>query len=127
MQELKSVPTSAGEHVFWTVDLGYERLYRARGDELRFTAPGFAAVEVAGFTSGDVLLFDVTRPHTPALVAGASVLPAGDGTYTLGFGVGRADGGEYLAVSSARAKPPVAVGAWLAIRPADPRTGRTTS
>jgi hypothetical protein len=39
------------------------------------------------------------------------VVPAGDGTYTLAFGVGRAEGGEYLAVSAGRAKPAV-VGAW---------------
>jgi hypothetical protein len=95
-----------------SVDLGYERLYRARADELTFTAPGFAGVEVAGFSSSDVLLFDVTTPDAPALVAGASLVPAGDGTYTLGFGVGRPEGGRYLAVASSQAKAPEGVVPW---------------
>ena len=95
-----------------SVDLEYERLYRAEGDELAFTAPGFAAVEVAGFSSGDLFLLDVTDPAWPVLVVGRSVLPAGDGTYTLHFGVGRPEGGRYLAVAPGQAKAPVAVTAW---------------
>jgi uncharacterized repeat protein (TIGR01451 family) len=103
-----------------SVDLGYERLYRAEGDQLAFSAPAFAGVEVSGFTNADVLLFDVTTPGTPALVSGASVVPAGDGTFTLEFGVGRADGGRYLAVARAQAKSPAAVGTWQRSNLLDP-------
>jgi uncharacterized repeat protein (TIGR01451 family) len=95
-----------------SVDLGYERRYRAQGDELAFTAPGFASVEVTGFSSSDVALFDVTAPDEPALVTGASVVPAGDGTFTIGFGVGRPDGGRYLAVAWTSANAPTALLAW---------------
>jgi uncharacterized repeat protein (TIGR01451 family) len=95
-----------------SVDLGYERRYRARNDELTFTAPGFAGVDVTGFSSSDVVLFDVTTPDTPALVTGASVVPAGDGTYTLELGVGRPEGGRYLAVAWPRAKAPAGIVAW---------------
>lgn len=121
--ELKAVlgPGVPESIVFYdSVDLGYERRYRARDDELGFTAPGFAAVEVGGFSSSDVVLFDVTTPETPALVAGASVVPAGDGTYTLGFGVGRPEGGRYLAVAWPRAKAPAAVVPWRTSDLTDP-------
>ena len=95
-----------------SVDLEYERLYRAEADELAFTAPGFAAVDVAGFSSADVVLLDVTDPARPTRVVGGSVLPAGDGTYTLHFGVSRPEGGRYLAVASNRAKTLVRVTPW---------------
>jgi hypothetical protein len=95
-----------------SVDLEYERLYRAEADELAFVAPGLAAVDVAGFSSADVVLLDVTNPARPARVVGGSVLPAGDGSFTLHFGVGRPEGGRYLAVAPGRAKTPVAVTPW---------------
>jgi hypothetical protein len=95
-----------------SVDLEYERLYKAEADELAFVAPGYAAVDVAGFSSADVVLLDVTDPARPARVVGGSVLPAGDGSFTLHFGVGRPEGGRYLAVASGRAKTLVAVTPW---------------
>ncbi len=85
-----------------SVDLTYQRRYRARHDELEFTAAAGATVTVSGFSSPDVILLDITAPESPALVTGHSVVAAGDGTYDVRFGVGGDQWEEsrrYLAVT----------------------------
>lgn len=107
-----------------SVDLTYQRRYRALHDELEFTAPAGATVTVGGFSAPDVMLLDITAPESPAVVTGNSVVAAGDGTYEARFGVGGDQWEEsrrYLAVTHLGTKAPVD----LAARPG--RTRRQTA
>jgi hypothetical protein len=61
-------------------EVRYPSAYRARGNRLTCPAAGHAAILAGGFTRGDILVFDVTDPRHPAMVAaGVSRLP--DGTF----------------------------------------------
>jgi hypothetical protein len=55
-----------------SLDVSYPRRHVALSDRAAFTAAGSGAVHVAGFTVDDALVLDVTSPHTPALVSGAT-------------------------------------------------------
>ena len=79
-------------------DLTYQRAHRAVGDRLRFTA-GSAPVTVTGFSSPDLLFFDVTDARRPVSLTGAVITLAGGG-YQMSF---QAPSGTraYLAVSRA--------------------------
>ena len=82
-------------------DLSYERLYRAAGDQLAFTAPPDSSVTVTGFSSGALLLLDVSDPLRPVQVADPVVTQQSDGTYVLRFGTRSGDqAGRYLAVAA---------------------------
>ncbi len=63
-------------------DVRYTSTYRAHGNELEFPVSGARAVLVSGFTRPDIMLFDVTAPARPAIVA-APVAPLSDGTYGI--------------------------------------------
>jgi uncharacterized repeat protein (TIGR01451 family) len=94
-----------------SIDLSYERQYRAVDDELAFTAPRAAAVQITGFTSADVLVLDVTSPKSPRLVAHTSTL-APDGSLLVRVGaVGGSGTARYLALARQRARVPVEVAA----------------
>ncbi len=58
--------------------LSYRRLHRAVAGRLRFGGGGAPVVTVAGFGSGQILVFEVSDPVRPRLVAGTTV-EAGDG------------------------------------------------
>ncbi len=70
------------------VTISYDALYRAVSNEQRFhtgAAAGPRAVEVEGFTDGDLGLVEITDPHRPVWVklAAGNVVPAIGGSYTL--------------------------------------------
>jgi hypothetical protein len=56
-------------------DLTYQRLYEASGDRLAFRGDGHMPVTVGGFTSPDIMVFDVTNPLIPKLNAATTVGP----------------------------------------------------
>jgi len=60
-------------------DLEYERAYRAVSDSLLLTGSGNSEVTVSGFTSGDLIVLDLSRPTAPRVVSRSSALPGGDG------------------------------------------------
>lgn len=69
-------------------DITYSRLYAAWNDSVTCTAgpsPTPQQIEVVGFTSPDILAFDVTDPlHADVLdLDGRNVVDAGGGAYTL--------------------------------------------
>jgi uncharacterized repeat protein (TIGR01451 family) len=56
-------------------DVTYQRLYEASGDRLAFRGDGHMPVTVGGFTSPDIMVFDVTNPLIPKLNAATTVGP----------------------------------------------------
>jgi hypothetical protein len=55
-----------------SLDVSYPRRHVALSDRSGFTASGSGAVHVAGFTTDDALVLDVTRARTPSLLRGAT-------------------------------------------------------
>lgn len=96
-----------------SVDLSYQRLLRAEGDELAFVAPAASTVGVGGFSSPGILLLDITNPGKPTLVTQAAVGASADGTYQILFSVPAGTGGKrYLATAYGKARAPAAVSAY---------------
>ena len=54
-------------------DLSYQRLHVADGDRLRATSGGAPSVTVTGFSSDEILVFDLANPRRPALLTGVLV------------------------------------------------------
>ncbi len=54
-------------------DLTYTRLYEASNDELLFKGDGNTLVTVGGFTSSDIMVFDITDPLLPKLQKNVAV------------------------------------------------------
>lgn len=76
----------AGGFLDW-YEVHADYLYQARGDYLLFSngaATGPVQMELRGFTSPDVLLFDLEDPYVPVRVTPDSVRAAG-GTWTVVF------------------------------------------
>jgi hypothetical protein len=93
-------------------DLRYERRYQAQGDTLTFTGQPGQALSVTGFSTPEVLLFDVSYPARPALVRGYTIVPVA-GSLAVQFNVPDSAGQRrYLAHSAVRPLAPVEVEAW---------------
>lgn len=88
-------------------DLSYERKYQASGDELWFTAPAGATVNVSGFRSGSVLVLDVTPGAPDNGVVPAKVYGLKLGAYSARFAAapGPTDR-TYLALATSRLRAP---------------------
>jgi hypothetical protein len=56
-----------------TIELDYDRLYRAEGDRLALRGGGNAVVTVTGFTDPDIQVFEVTNPAAPVFLSGVTV------------------------------------------------------
>lgn len=56
-------------------DVTYQRLYEASGNRLTFRGDGQTPVTVEGFTSPDIMVFDVTNPLRPKLNTATTVEP----------------------------------------------------
>ena len=56
-------------------DVTYQRLYEASGDRLAFRGDGNMPVTVGGFTSPDIMVFDVTDPLLPIINTATTVEP----------------------------------------------------
>ena len=86
----------------------YARNFAAVSDSLKFTHAGGYRYQVAGFTSADAELYDVTDPAAVVRVVNGS--SSGSGPYTLEAEPAGASGARsYLAVASAGLKTPAAV------------------
>ncbi len=86
----------------------YARNFAAVSDSLKFTHAGGYRYRVAGFTSADAELYDVTDPAAVVRVVNGS--SSGSGPYTLEAEPAGASGARsYLAVASAGLKTPAAV------------------
>jgi hypothetical protein len=76
-----------GAYIDW-FEIDYDRLYAAWNDSLTCTAGALETpqqVEVAGFSSPEILAFDVTDPLSPRVfdLDERNVIDAGDGSYKL--------------------------------------------
>ena len=103
--------TAAPYSVFYldSFALRYRSRYRATGDRLAFAAAGNPAIRVTGFTTPDVMLFDVTRPKRPVLV---TARPFADGEGTWGVAIApRSPGARYQALTVQAAASPARVAA----------------
>ena len=85
--------------------LEYARSHHAIDDRLAFRDSG--ATAVTGFSRPDVLLLDVSDPDRPVRLVGAALEP-GSGGWNLGFAE-KGGARDYLAVSPAAARAPLAV------------------
>lgn len=61
-------------------DVTYQRLYEASDNRLTFRGDGQMPVTVEGFTSPDIMVFDITNPFSPKLNTATTVEP-----YTTGY------------------------------------------
>lgn len=92
------------------IEIGYFDTYVAENNELLFSAPtgGAFQFEVAGFSSDDIEVFDVTDPANVGLVINTNILAKG-GTYTLQFEDTAQAGTRYLAQTMAQSKSPASI------------------
>ncbi len=89
-------------------EVAYARGFAAAADALKFTHAGGYRYRVAGFTSADAELYDVTDPAAVVRVVNGSL--SGSGPYTLEAEPAGASGARrYLAAASAAIKSPAAV------------------
>ncbi len=92
-------------------EVTYQQAYRAVGNELVFSAsgPGRRLLQVDGFTSSNLLLYDITNPAQIVRLTGFTVSNSGDG-YRLSFSDSLAnETRRYLALAATQTKTPVAV------------------
>lgn len=82
------------------IEIAYRRAYVAEGDSLIWAAPssGIQSIEVAGFSTPDVQLYDVTYPLTPTHMLDSSTSLSGT-TYSLHRQDLAPAGTAYLAVA----------------------------
>lgn len=85
-------------------DLAYERLVRADGAPLFFRSDSTSPITVTGFTSPQVLVYDVTQPLLPMVVTGTTIDAAGGG-YRVSF-LPRVAGHLFLALDAAAVRSP---------------------
>jgi hypothetical protein len=71
-------------------DVRYRSLYRASGNRLDFAAAGNPAIFASGFTSPDIMVFDVSDPYLPVHIE-ASVSRTPDGRYGVSLAPSRPD------------------------------------
>ena len=85
---------------FWldSFDLTYQHEYQVAENRLAFSAAGGQPVRVPGFTTSDVVVFDVSSPQAPVQLTGAAVTRQGS-TWTLGFTA--PDPGPFVASTAA--------------------------
>ena len=78
--------SSFNQVLFNWIEFDYQRLFRAFNDELLFSAdlPAPVAHQVSGFTTPDIVLFDVTDPSTPVRLVDGQV-SGSPGDYTIAF------------------------------------------
>lgn len=92
------------------IEIDYFDTYVAENNELLFSAPtgGAFQFEVAGFSSDDIEVFDVTDPANVGLVINTNIL-AKEGAYTLQFEDTAQAGTRYLAQTMAQGKSPAGI------------------
>lgn len=83
-------------------DLTYRRYYRAVDNRLLCRADGNPIITISGFSTPDIMVFDVTQPGQPKPVAGVSI----DATNRVSFIPG-APGNVYFAATAAGLYAPI--------------------
>ena len=78
-------------------DLTYKRVYQAVNDRLEFRGDENQVVTVAGFTTPDILLFEITDSKTPRFIK-ATTIDGSDGNFRVSFEPASPEA-TYLAVS----------------------------
>jgi len=90
-----------------SVDVRYQREFRADADRLIFTAPQDEVVTVNGFSSSEVQVFNLNNRKQPVIMTGLTVTQTRAG-FSVSFHTGKL-GGSFLAVVPAAAQMPQAV------------------
>lgn len=85
-------------------DLSYQRQYKAYGNTLICRGDGNAAITVAGFTSPQVIILDVSKPDRPKQVTGAALDVSGRITF-----VPRAAANNYMVIALDAALRPLSL------------------
>lgn len=67
-----------------SMDLTYDRYYRAESDHLLLRGDGNRSIKVSGFSSPDIWVFDITNPRYPKIVSNSKVGGA-DGSWWVTF------------------------------------------
>ena len=98
--------TGAGGFLDW-YEIHANFLYRAVDDYLLFSsgdAGGPVEMEIEGFTSAGILVFDVSDPDNPVRIRAAAV-PAGDGSFTATIQDSAGAPKRYAAATAEGARP----------------------
>lgn len=72
---------SSSASYFDQVEITYNREFKAAGDRLSYFTPGYRKVDVGGFSTANVRVFDTTYPGVPQEVIGLNIVQDG-GTFT---------------------------------------------
>ncbi|HKI02024.1 MAG TPA: C25 family cysteine peptidase [Thermoanaerobaculia bacterium] len=80
-------------------DLGYSHAYRASGDRLAFQAGAGSTVDLSGFRSADVAVWDLAQPLAPRRLTGLAAQLRPDGSWGVAFTA--PDAGPFLALTAA--------------------------
>jgi hypothetical protein len=92
-----------------TVRLTYPHSYTADGDSLRFTVMGASPTTVAGFTSDQIRVMDITDPGN--VIALHGVVTAQGGGCSVMVGAQNVGTRTLLAFTSAKTRQPVSLAA----------------
>jgi hypothetical protein len=91
-------------------DLTYQRLFRAPSDEVTFTAPNASTITVRGFSSPDILVFDLGSSTQQPSVVTPAIAVSNDGNFQAQFVTpAGSTPHSYLAVLRQKAKIPLGV------------------
>lgn len=74
--------------LFQSVKVTYARRYQAEQNQLSFYTPNYRAINLDGFTSPNVRVFDITYADSPTVIANLSVTP-NDGGYRVSLPANR--------------------------------------
>lgn len=88
-------------------EVSFQRLYMAEDNQLFFAGDGQEAITVSGFTSPDIMVFDITNPNIPVQVLNAAINVSPTG-YEVGF-VTENPFGRFLALAHDRIQTPLQV------------------
>ncbi len=80
-------------------DLTYAHGYRAAGDRLAFQAGAGATVDLSGFRSADIAVWDLAQPSAPRRLAGLAAQLRADGSWGVSFAA--PGSGSFLALTGA--------------------------
>lgn len=72
---------SSSASYFDQAEITYNREFKAAGDRLSYFTPGYRKVDVGGFSTANIRVFDTTYPGIPQEVIGLNVVQDG-GTFT---------------------------------------------
>ena len=94
------------------VEITYLRKMTVQGDQMAWQATaGQADFKLTGFSTDNLLLWDVSEPMTPTLLNGFTTAK-NEGGFALRFHDNEASGRRYLALAPAQALTPASVTTW---------------